>query len=136
LISVRHASPTVTLSAPGQKMPSRDFLPAARGLAAEGEGDPSRAVEDAAVFLNEWRGRIEVLPHVDLETSHHFPNGVVKSSRKYLNTQSSGLGAAWPKPQMEASRIASDNSISSPSFHGPFCISLTAFSVPTRHGVH
>src|SRR5262249_32386550 len=68
--------------------------------------------------------------------SHHCPSGCAKSSRKYLNTHCSGLGAAWPRPQIEASRIACDSSPSSASSQGPFSISLTAFSVPTRHGVH
>src|SRR5208282_320365 len=59
-----------------------------------------------------------------------------KSSRKYLNTLSSGLGAAWPRPQIEASRIAAESSSSSFSSHRGRSISLTAFSVPTRQGVH
>src|SRR5581483_10634394 len=33
-------------------------------------------------------------------------------------------------------RIAVESSSSSPVFHGPCAISFTAFSVPTRHGVH
>src|SRR5260370_11429484 len=68
--------------------------------------------------------------------SHHFPQGCGRSYRKYFNTLKSGLGAAWPSPQIEASRIACDSSVSSASSQGPPRISLTAFSVPTRHGVH
>src|SRR5262249_5760591 len=67
---------------------------------------------------------------------HQAPRGFVNSSRKYLNTQTSGLEAACPSPQIEASRIAPESSVSNASFHGPFCISFTAFSVPTRQGVH
>src|SRR5258705_3762891 len=67
---------------------------------------------------------------------HHLPSGFVSSSGKYFSTLSSGLGAAWPSPQIEASRMASDSSVNSAGFHGPFAIRSTAFSVPTRHGVH
>src|SRR5713101_1529600 len=72
----------------------------------------------------------------DSSKPHHVPSGFAKSSRKYLSTHASGLGAAWPRPQIEASRMASERSPSSASSHGPFAISFTAFSVPTRHGVH
>src|SRR5436309_15812833 len=73
----------------------------------------------------------------DSEISHHhFPIGLVRSSRKYLNTQVSGLGAACPSPQIEASRIAADSSFNNASSHDPVAISLTAFSVPARQGVH
>src|SRR5207237_7601385 len=67
---------------------------------------------------------------------HHLPSGFVSSSGKYLSTLNSGLGAAWPRPQMDASRMVADNSSRSAGSHGPFAISLTAFSVPTRQGVH
>src|SRR6478735_7159949 len=67
---------------------------------------------------------------------HHFPIGLVRSSRKYLNTLVSGFGAACPRPQIEASRIAADSSFNNASSHGPVAISLTAFSVPARQGVH
>src|SRR5438105_9537594 len=56
-------------------------------------------------------------------TSHHCLSGCAKSSRKYLNTHNSGLGAACPSPQIEASRIACDNSVSSASSHGPLRMS-------------
>src|SRR3954470_15483969 len=68
--------------------------------------------------------------------NHHFPIGLLKSSGKYLITHRSGLGAAWPRPQIEASRIAVDSSVRSAVSHGPRCISLAAFSLPTRQGVH
>src|SRR6516165_8323598 len=41
---------------------------------------------------------------------HQLPSGFASSSGKYLNTHSSGLGAAWPSPQIEASRMASESS--------------------------
>src|SRR6185312_6162190 len=67
---------------------------------------------------------------------HHFPSGVFNSSGKYFNTLISGFGAAWPRPQIEASRISADSSVKRPTSHGPRSINLTAFSVPTRQGVH
>src|SRR3954471_22093329 len=67
---------------------------------------------------------------------HQLPSGLLSSSGKYFSTLSSGLGAAWPSPQIEASRIASDNSVNNALSHGPVAISLTAFSLPTRQGVH
>src|SRR5262249_36436998 len=70
------------------------------------------------------------LPH------DQFPSRVSRSSGKYFSTHRSGLGAAWPRPQIDASRIASDSSLSSAWFQGPLAISFTAFSVPTRQGVH
>src|SRR5262249_39126871 len=39
-------------------------------------------------------------------------------------------------PQIDASRISTDSSSSSATFHGPLAISCAAFSVPTRQGVH
>src|SRR2546421_12400879 len=73
----------------------------------------------------------------DNEVSHHhFPSGLVRSPRKSLNPHVSGFGAACPRPQIEASRIAADSSVNNASSHGPVAISLTAFSVPARQGVH
>ena len=34
------------------------------------------------------------------------PSGLVSSSGKYFSTHNSGFGAAWPRPQIEASRIS------------------------------
>src|SRR5262249_4117196 len=62
--------------------------------------------------------------------------GVPNSSGKYFSTLSSGLGAAWPSPQIEASRMASESSCNNALSQGPVAISLAAFSVPARHGVH
>src|SRR5262249_45938678 len=67
---------------------------------------------------------------------HQLPNGLVNSSGKYLSTHNSGLGAACPSPQIDASPIAIDSLSSSITSHAPLAISLAAFSVPTRQGVH
>jgi hypothetical protein len=58
------------------------------------------------------------------------------SSRGMRITQAMGLGAAWPSPQIDASAIARDNSSSSGRSHASCSSSPTAFSVPTRQGVH
>src|SRR5258706_8455296 len=55
---------------------------------------------------------------------------------KNLMTEVMELGAACPSPQMEASRIATDNSDNRSLFQPRAAISLTAFSVPARQGVH
>src|SRR5262245_13651143 len=60
----------------------------------------------------------------------------LRSSGKYLSTDRTGLGAAWPRPQMEASAITSDRSASRSGSQLPALISWTAFSVPLRQGVH
>src|ERR1035437_2549373 len=39
---------------------------------------------------------------------HQVPSGFVSSSGKYFSTHSSGLGAAWPRPQIEASRMVAE----------------------------
>ena len=51
-------------------------------------------------------------------------------------TEVSGLLAAWPSPQIEASRITWANSSSSAASQAPRSISMRAFWVPERHGVH
>ena len=51
-------------------------------------------------------------------------------------TEVSGFEAAWPSPQIDASRIAWLNSSSSSRFQTGRSISSAAFWVPTRHGVH
>ena len=58
------------------------------------------------------------------------------SSRKYFKTEFSGFAAACPRPQIEASVIVRPSSSSSASSHLRRDMSATAFSVPTRHGVH
>ena len=47
-----------------------------------------------------------------------------------------GFEAAWPNPQIEASPIAVQISVSSSASHFGCSSSLTAFSQPTLHGVH
>src|SRR5262249_28658922 len=58
------------------------------------------------------------------------------SSGKYFNTVRTGLGAAWPKPQIDASIMACDNSCSRGASHRRCSINSRALTVPTRHGVH
>src|SRR5215469_5912754 len=71
-----------------------------------------------------------------VQTLHYqCPSGWVSSSGKYFSTHSKGFGAAWPNPQIDASRISTDNSSSSAVFNGPLDISCAAFSVPTWDGV-
>src|SRR5262249_20278632 len=67
---------------------------------------------------------------------HQLPSGFDNSSGKYFSTHSRGFGAAWPRPQIEASRIAVESSSKSFTSQGPLAINLAAFSVPARHGVH
>ena len=58
------------------------------------------------------------------------------SRGKYFSTDSTGFGAAWPRPQIDASIIACDSSFSSGASHRCASISCSALTVPTRHGVH
>src|SRR4029077_6252712 len=60
----------------------------------------------------------------------------VSSGGKYLTTQSIGFGAAWPRPQIDASRITSDRSASSGRSQRSLAINIDALAVPLRHGVH
>ena len=48
----------------------------------------------------------------------------------------SGFGAACPSPQIEASAIACDSSSRSAASHFGASMSLAAFAVPARQGVH
>ena len=73
---------------------------------------------------------------VELERDLGHSAASLNSSGKYLITEDSGFDAAWPSPQIEASRIAWLNSSSNARFQTGFSISCAAFSVPTRHGVH
>src|ERR1700724_31347 len=68
--------------------------------------------------------------------NHQRPSGFFSSSGKYFSTESNGFGAAWPSPQIEASRISAASSSRRAGSHGPLAIRWAAFSVPTRHGVH
>src|SRR5258708_3934817 len=67
---------------------------------------------------------------------HQLPSGFFSSSGKYFSTHTSGLGAAWPSPQIEASRMAFDSSVKRLTSQGPLAIILATFSDPTRQGVH
>ena len=60
----------------------------------------------------------------------------MNASGKYFITVVSGLAAAWPRPQIDASRITWLSSSSSSRSQTGFCISSAAFWVPTRQGVH
>ena len=64
------------------------------------------------------------------------PLAIPTSAGKCFMTDVSELGAAWPSPQIEASRMATESSASRFSSQPRAAISLTAFSVPTRQGVH
>jgi len=58
------------------------------------------------------------------------------SSLKKVMAERMGLGAAWPRPQIEASFMAMLNSVRRASSQAPLDISFTAFSQPRRQGVH
>src|SRR5882724_2624919 len=66
----------------------------------------------------------------------HVKHRYRKSSRKCFITVFKGLDAACPSPQIDASPIACASSVKSASSHLGCDISFTAFSVPTRQGVH
>ena len=55
---------------------------------------------------------------------------------KYLMTLVIGLDAAWPNPQIEASRMHCDSSARSAVFQLPRSINMRAFCVPDLQGVH
>src|SRR5205814_10076637 len=59
-----------------------------------------------------------------------------KSWRKCFSTSLTGFIAACPNPQIDASPITFARSVSNASSQCGSFISATAFSVPTRHGVH
>ena len=72
----------------------------------------------------------------ELDLGHSAASFGTNSSGKYLITDVSGFEAAWPSPQIEASRIAWLNWSSSSRFQTGRSIRIAAFWVPTRHGVH
>src|SRR3974390_3471141 len=93
--------------------------------------------DDFLAVEQEFYGFAGVVTRAHHSAFHHQdPIGFDNSSGKYFSTQSSGLGADWPRPQIDASRMALDNSLSSAGSQGPSAINLTAFSVPARQGVH
>src|SRR5262249_38635222 len=73
---------------------------------------------------------------IELELDLGHSAASLNSSGKYLITEVSGLAAAWPSPQIDASRIAWLNSSSNRVFQTGRSINSTAFSVPDRQGVH
>src|SRR6185295_7574842 len=58
------------------------------------------------------------------------------SCGKYFITVSAGFGAACPRPQIEASIIACESSLSNGWFQRFASMSPSALAVPTRQGVH
>src|SRR5665213_1397047 len=72
----------------------------------------------------------------ELDLGHSAASLGRNSSGKYLITVVSGFEAAWPRPQIEASRIAWLNWSSNSRFQTGRSISSAAFWVPTRQGVH
>src|SRR5215813_12499336 len=96
---------------------------------------PSRASTDLPSRMNFTD--LDLPAVIALAFRRHQPrSGFDNSSGKYFKTHNSGLGAAWPRPQMDASRMVVESSSRSFTFQGPLAISLAAFSVPTRQGVH
>src|SRR6202035_6080732 len=73
---------------------------------------------------------------LELDFCHSAASLGRNSSGKYLITVVSGFEAAWPRPQIEASRIAWLNSSSNCRSQTGFCINSAAFCLPTRQGVH
>src|SRR5712692_3929489 len=73
---------------------------------------------------------------LELYFCHSAASFGMNSSGKYLMTVVSGFEAAWPRPQIDASRIAWLNSSSNSRSQTGFSISSAAFWVPTRQGVH
>src|SRR4030081_2907731 len=72
----------------------------------------------------------------ELDLCHSAASFGTNSSGKYLMTVVSGFDAAWPRPQIEASRIAALSSSRRSRSQSPRSISFAAFCVPTRRGVH
>src|SRR5579872_676927 len=94
-----------------------------RDLGAETVGDLPDRFARLRFDLGAVEGEADRLAHV-------------KSSRKCFSTCLTGFIAAWPRPQIEASPITLVKSLSRLSSQRDWLISATAFSVPTRHGVH
>src|SRR4029077_1607708 len=141
-------------------------LHAGSGVAHAGGGEHALALDldhaDAAIAVRAVAGLRQIAKMGDLgaEALRHLPDGLAglrldilavelehdighsaaslgaNSSGKYLITLVKGFEAAWPSPQIEASRIASDNSPRSSRSHALRVIKATAFCVPARQGVH
>src|SRR5688500_2988630 len=85
-----------------------------------------RGLQDRLVLVR------DDLDAVQFETQTHQTS----SCGKKRSTHRTGLGAAWPRPQIDASAMAMPRSLSSGKSHFGFCISATDFTVPARQGVH
>src|SRR5471030_3291796 len=83
-----------------------------------------------------WIGLDLLAVEFKLDLCHSAASFGANSSGKYLITLVSGFEAAWPRPQIDASRIAWLNSSSNSRFQTGLSISSAAFWVPTRQGVH
>src|SRR6185503_2745582 len=60
-----------------------------------------------------------------------------ESFRNSVSKWATGLGAAWPRPQIDESRMTASRSRSAGSFNSPLAFSNpTILSVPSRQGVH
>src|SRR6185503_12874835 len=96
-----------------------------------------RALDDGFVRAADHRLAVELeLDRHHRELPGAYPFHHPTSCGKYFITVNAGFGAACPRPQIEASIIAWESSPSNGWFHLRACISLSAFAVPTRHGVH
>src|SRR4029079_12528790 len=78
-------------------------------------------------------GRLN-LPAVERECDF-FAHRVTSSEKNFI-TARIGFGAACPSPQIEASAITCESSDKRLMSHLGSAMSLTAFSQPTRQGVH
>ena len=67
---------------------------------------------------------------------HISLSSMPSSCGKYFITDRIGFGAAWPSPQIDASIITVDKSFNCSISQSPLSMMLTAFSQPTRQGVH
>ena len=90
--------------------------------------EPSRDLPDRFVRRRCGRSPVEGEANRDAHAS--------SSSGKWRSAHSSGFGAAWPRPQIDASAMVSLNSRSNGRSQRSHSINASAFSVPTRQGVH
>src|SRR2546426_2013215 len=98
---------------------------------------PARRLDDQLVGPSDHGLAVELeldRHHRHLLLGHPFHH--CTSCGKYFMTVSAGLGAAWPRPQIEASIMVCESSPSNGWFHLLSPISASALAVPTRQGVH
>src|SRR5229473_4114148 len=98
---------------------------------------PARRLDDQLVGPADHALAVEL--ELDRQYRHLLAGHPVHhctSCGKYFMTVSAGLGAAWPRPQIEASIMVCESSFSNGWFHRRSPISASALAVPTRHGVH